>query len=219
MKKVFIIANWKSNKNTSNVEEWFYSFQKEVKNFDNKEVIIAPSFTLFEHVKNCSKAFNLPLRFAAQNVSQFEEGPYTGEVNIKQIKELVEYVIIGHSERRKLFFETDEILAKKIFLVMKYGLLPIFCIQNKKTIIPEGVSYVAYEPIEAIGTGNPDTPENAENVASLVKSKPGVKYVFYGGSVNSENAKKFVDMPSIDGILVGGASLNPLEFAKLVNNA
>ncbi|MBI3070091.1 MAG: triosephosphate isomerase [Candidatus Levybacteria bacterium] len=102
----------------------------------------------------------------------------------------------------------------------EYLLTPIFCIQNEDTFIPEGVKIVAYEPVEAIGTGNPDTPENAEKVARVIKNThKDVMYVLYGGSVTSANISGFTKMPSIDGALVGGASLDAKEFTKIIQNA
>ncbi|MBI2622753.1 MAG: triosephosphate isomerase [Candidatus Levybacteria bacterium] len=141
-------------------------------------------------------------------------------MNGKQMKEFADFVIIGHSERRQNFKETDEMLVKKVQMVQKYLLTPIFCIQNEDTFIPEGVKIVAYEPVEAIGTGNPDTPENAEKVARVIKNThKDVMYVLYGGSVTSANISGFTKMPSIDGALVGGASLDAKEFTKIIQNA
>lgn len=222
MKKLFILANWKSNKTIDTAEEWIHSFHKQFEpklSLDSKEIIISPSFTLFEHLHYCTDNLKLPFSFAAQNISPFTEGSYTGEVNGRQIKEFANYVIIGHSERRGNFFEDDLILTNKVKQAKKYNLIPIFCVQGKETRVPDSIDMVLYEPIFAIGTGNPDTPSNAEEVADFLKTNYKIKYVLYGGSITSKNAKDFTQMPHLDGIAVGRESLDPVEFFKICKNA
>jgi len=223
MKKLFIIANWKSNKTIEEAEKWLHDFSEILKsdnlNIENKEIIVCPSFTAIEHTNYCIKNLNLLIKIGAQNISPFDKGAYTGEVNGEQIKEFAEYVIIGHSERRQNFSENNEELSKKVLMAKKYNLIPIYCIQNDQTSIPDGVEIAVYEPPSAIGTGNPDTPENAEKVAESVKEKTKAQHVLYGGSVTSSNVKTFTNMPNIDGLLVGGASLDPSEFLEIIKNA
>lgn len=229
MKKTFIIANWKSNLTSSKANEWLVKIAnskspasprgEQIVNSDNKEVIVCPPFTLLKDIELGIKSHELGFKVGSQDISPFDEGAYTGEVNGKQIKEFADYVIIGHSERRQNFSETDEILFKKVELAKKYELIPIFCVQGKETKIPTGSNIIAYEPIDAIGTGHPDTPENAQDVASFFKNNHNVQYVLYGGSVTSKNVKEFTKMPDINGVLIGGASLDPLEFLKIVQNA
>lgn len=191
--------------------------RQELEAHTNKEVIIAPSFTF---LSDFSKAFmGTNIKIAAQNLSPFDEGAYTGEVNAKQIKDFATYVIIGHSERRSNFKETDEILESKVSLAIKYGLTPIYCVQDEKTRVPQGVKIIAYEPIFAIGSGTPDTPENAQEVYNSFVSKDINTVVLYGGSVTAENINSFTKNGKIKGALVGGASLNPLEFIKIIKNA
>lgn len=220
MKNLFIVANWKANKITPEAKEWLQTINNLQLTFnkDNKEIIVCLSFTLLPLVRELTVNSRLSIVVGAQDVSSFDEGAYTGEVNGKQVKEFADFVIIGHSERRQNFKETDEMLVKKVQMAQKYLLTPIFCIQGKDTFIPEGVKITAYEPVRAIGTGKPDTPENAEEVAKAVKEK-GVQFVLYGGSVTSENVKSFTSMPNLDGVLVGSASLDALEFAKIIQNA
>ncbi|PIP74284.1 MAG: triose-phosphate isomerase [Candidatus Levybacteria bacterium CG_4_9_14_3_um_filter_35_16] len=217
MNPSLIIANWKSNKTLSEVEDWLEKFSPNY-NSINKTIIICPSFTLLSEVKSYLENKKLKIELGGQNISQFENGEYTGEVNAAQIKDFANYVLVGHSERRKNFEETNQILDQKINLVKKYGLIPIFCIQGKDTYIPKGVGIVAYEPIFAIGTGNSDTPKNANEVGLAIKRK-GYEKFLYGGSINSQNVASFTSMPSIDGVLVGRASLDPVEFGKIIKLA
>jgi triosephosphate isomerase len=134
------------------------------------------------------------------------------------MKDLVDYTLIGHSERRKNFLETDEILFKKVEMAKSAGLKVIYCVPDAMTKIPENVEIVAYEPITAIGSGNPDTPENASTVARAIKNQ-GILAVLYGGSVTSENVHHFTKEDAIDGVLVGGASLKPVEFSSIIASA
>ncbi len=159
------------------------------------------------------------MHLAAQDVSPFATGAYTGEISAAQIKEFAEWVIIGHSERRKYFGETDVMLEEKVKQANEAGLQIIFCVQDETTSVPQGVHVVAYEPVWAIGTGKTDSPENANAVISKIKDKTHVNICIYGGSITHENVKSFVDMPSIDGVLPGGASLDPEKFSLLIRSA
>jgi triosephosphate isomerase len=221
MKKLFIIANWKSNKNTLDSHNWLKEYHED-NNLKIMEmnIILSPSFTLLPNLKTWIINQQINLSLAAQDVSPFPQGAYTGEVSAGQIKEFAEYVIIGHSERRENFAENDDMLSKKVDISLKASLIPIYCVQDENNHIPKDVAIVAYEPPSAIGTGNPDTPESAEKVASILKkNNTSLKYVLYGGSVTEDNVKNFVQMPSIDGVLVGGASLDAVKFCNLIKKA
>lgn len=208
MNSSFIVANWKSNKTLFEAEEWIKKF-----NANGENIVICVPFTLLS-------AFNQPpLNLGAQDVSMFDQGAYTGEVSAVQIKEFADWVIIGHSERRNYFNETDDMLQKKVEQAKKVGLKIIYCVPDATTFIPSGLDVVAYEPIWAIGTGESDTPENAETICGQIKQKSGTAQVIYGGSVTNENVASFVTQPHIDGVLVGSVSLEPRKFAALVANA
>ena len=234
MKKLFIIANWKSNKTIKETEEWLHSFSDGVKrkgvNVEGKTVIVAPSFTSLEHAHYCLGNLKLSLKFAAQDISPFDEGAHTGEVNGRQIKELADYVIVGHSERRKNFGEDEEMVNKKIEQSLKQELTPIVCVSNidqVQSFLRSRISLretklkiiIAYEPLFAIGSGQADTPENANSMAEKIREELGLMTVLYGGSVTSKNIKGFTQMPNIDGALVGGASLDAQEFYAIIQNA
>ena len=220
MDKLIIVANLKSYMNEIEGKNWLDEFLKhkdEIQESENKEIIIAPSFTLLLSFNSALVDTNMEL--ASQNLSPFDEGAYTGEVNAKQIKDFASFVIIGHSERRGYFNETDKNLSEKVNLALKYGLSPIYCVQSSETFIPEGVRIIAYEPTFAIGSGNPDTPENAEKVCGDFMNKNSNYSILYGGSVTSENVSSFTKNGKIKGVLVGGGSLDPLEFIKIIKNA
>ena len=221
MGKTIIVANLKSYKNENEAKTWLESFKKITElslDFTQKEIIICPSFTQLFSFFSYFSSNNISVRLGSQNVSPFDEGAYTGEVNAKQIKDFAEYVLVGHSERRMNFNESEDMLASKVSIALKYELNPIFLVQGQEYLVPQGVQVVAYEPITAIGTGTPDTPENADAVAAMIKSGNNVQ-VLYGGSVTADNVKSFTSKTSIDGVIVGGASLEAEEFIKIIQNA
>ncbi len=219
MDKLIIVANLKSHKDQNEANSWIEAFSKhknEIGAFENKEVILCPSFPyLFSFASAFSETINI--KIGAQNVSPFDEGAYTGEVNAKQIKDFAQFALVGHSERRTNFGETEDMLQKKVEMCKKYGVAPVYLIQGKDTPIPVGVDTIAYEPVFAIGSGSADTPENAQSVAEAVKER-GNYSILYGGSVTSENVNKFTS-GNLNGVLVGGASLDPEEFFKIIQNA
>lgn len=229
MKKVFLVANWKLNKTKVEAEKWTGTLSSSSINFaEFKKVIICPSSPLLGVVKSeiqKSIGQKLDIQVGAQDVSQFSEGAYTGEVSAKQIKDLAEFVIVGHSERRRNFSENIDIVNQKIRNALEYNLIPIVCVSrlDEVKVLDSKLALlkiiVAYEPIFAIGTGTPDTPENADEMAGKIKDLLGEIPVLYGGSVSKFNVKNFTAMPHIDGALVGRASLDPHEFISIIQNA
>jgi triosephosphate isomerase len=217
MKQLLIAGNWKSNKTTGEADEWLRIFSRVAGSSlaGQIAVVLCVPFTLLPFFKSKNPAFML----GAQDVSPFGDGAYTGEVNARQIKEFADWVIIGHSERRKNFGETDEILAKKVEQAKGAGLKIMYCVPDDTTVVPGGVDVVAYEPVWAIGTGKSDTPENASSVITNIKATSQVATVLYGGSVTAENIFSFVNQENIDGVLPGGASLDPEKFSALIQNA
>lgn len=221
MKKIFIIANWKSNKSQIEAIDWLEQAEEmEISLPENKTLVLCPSFTLLADVSFFIQEHKLPIYVGAQDISPFDSGAYTGAVNAKQIKEFGDYTIIGHSERRRFFNETDEILKNKVELSQKYGLKTIYCVQSKNDTVPEGVDIVGYEPVGSIGTGQPDSPENANEMAKYIKGKYSfVQFVLYGGSVIAENVANFTQQSYIDGVIPGGASLDPKNLFGIVENS
>lgn len=218
MKRIFIVGNWKSNKTLGEIKSWLDA----IKQFpipEGKEIIICPSFVHLPAVKAFIEEQMLPIKLGAQNISPFEEGAYTGEINGKQIKEFAEYVLIGHSERRRYFSETQDLLKEKVKMANKWNLKTIFCADSEGSLIPEGVSIVTYEPPTSISPAPADTPENAEKAAKALKAKTSIVPILYGGNVTSENVSSFTQMDSIGGVLVGRASLDAQEFCTIIQNA
>lgn len=225
MRKIYIIGNWKSNKTIDEVNAWFDTLNKFSQSQANSvspdlEIVICPSFVHLSLVKNLIAECPLQIHLAAQNVSPFLMGAYTGEINILQLKELVSYVLVGHSERRKHFREDDDILKTKVERIIAAELTPIFCVPDSNTSIPDGVKIVAYEPVFAIGTGQADTPANANEVISEIKQKnQNAEILIYGGSVKQDNIASFLAEKNIDGVLPGGASLDAQVFWEMIVNA
>lgn len=216
-KNLWIIANWKSNETIEEALDWISYVGSRLEKRDYLKIVVCPTFTAIEEVKKAILVGNFPIMVGAQDLSPFEDGPYTGEESAKILKQFVDLAIIGHSERRKNFGESEEVIESKVRQALNHQIIPLVCVQDKKTPIPDGVKLIAYEPIFAIGTGHPDTPQNASEVAESFRQSQGVDLeVLYGGSVTSENVKAFVAQDLINGVLIGGASLNPEEFVKIV---
>jgi triosephosphate isomerase len=215
------------NPNTlAEAEQIFNSVAEGIKEIKNTEVVICPPYIYFS-------IFNSQLlgdiKVGAQNSFWEEKGAFTGEISLPMLKGLnVEYVIIGHSERRKYFGETDEMINKKVLSVLKQELKPILCIDNMAQLKKDLAEInreefkkiiIAFEPISAIGTGNPYDLEGAEKMRNLIKSVLEEETpILYGGSVNSQNAAGFIEKAGFQGLLIGGASLNPKEFIKIIGS-
>ncbi len=219
-KTIWIIANWKSNKTISEALQWLDFVGPKLPKKGNLKIVVCPPFTDIEEIKKNIMVNNYPLIVGAQDLSPFDEGPFTGEESARILADLVDLVILGHSERRKEFAETDEMVAQKVIQAKDFQIMPLVCVQNDKTPVPPNVKLVAYEPVFAIGTGQSDTPQNADGVAvSLIQQYGEDLQVLYGGSVTSENAKAFLQTAHLSGLLIGGASLKEAEFVKIVEIA
>ncbi|MDO8600635.1 MAG: triose-phosphate isomerase [bacterium] len=247
--KSIVIANWKMNPQIlREASGLFRAVAKGVRGIKNIDVVIAPPF-VYLPLLEVGRGKSV-VALAAQDSFWEDRGAYTGEISPTMLKALgVTYVIIGHSERRMHLGETDEMVNKKIKAVLKAGLTPVLCVgertrervneipvfvgeQVKKALVglkkgefKNGV--IAYEPVWAIGTGTPDTPEGATRAAlyirKIVRDMLGGNVadslrVIYGGSVNAGNAASFIsrDIRGMEGMLVGGASLKAEEFIEIV---
>lgn len=247
MRRKVIAGNWKMNMLPNEAMEYIDSLSKLVKDSENEVILCVPYTDLFYCLMS---AQDTNIKIGAQNMHFAENGAYTGEISGKMLKSIgVEYVIIGHSERRQYFNETDETVNKKIKAAFENELKPIVCVgetleqrESGKTesiitsqtrLALEGLTeeqvkntIIAYEPIWAIGTGKTATSEDANNSIKAIRAEIKRLYgddvadeviIQYGGSVKSSNAKELFSTSDIDGGLVGGASLKPDEFSKIVN--
>lgn len=249
MPKVFVVANWKMNPMTfAEAKQFFRAVNKNMKPSKSVEVVICPPFVyLNSQFAVHSSQF---LRLGAQDCFWEQKGAFTGEISPPMLKNLgCEYVIVGHSERRRHLGETDEMVHRKLNAVLAAKMRPILCIGEtaeerergfthrvlqkqlmaglrgiKKSVLEKII--LAYEPVWAIGTGNACSFEEAEKalhfIRRLLKTMGGVHIakflpILYGGSVNSLNAAGYVKQATFQGLLIGGASLDPVEFIKIVD--
>lgn len=210
-KNIWLIANWKSNKTISEARDWILKVGPQIPKKENLKVVVCPTFSCLSEIKKIISVNNFSIMVGSQDLSPFGSGAYTGEESASLINQLVDLSIIGHSERRQNFGESDEMVAKKVEQANLNKIIPLVCIQAEDTPVPPDCQLIAYEPVFAIGTGNPDTPENANQVAG--KFSQGL---IYGGSVNSENIASFISQQNINGALIGGASLDAGEFIKII---
>jgi triosephosphate isomerase (TIM) len=250
-RRPIIAANWKMHKThleaIRDVQKLSYLLDRS--DADRVEVVICPAFTALRAVQTLIDSDRLPYGLGAQNVHQEEKGAFTGEVSPPMLQALkCGYVIVGHSERRQLFGETDEVVNRKVRSVFSHAMVPILCVgeslgEREAGATEEKVAgqvrrglqgvasedatrlVIAYEPIWAIGTGRNAEPADAGQVVGLIRDTLSSSYskevadavrVQYGGSVKAGNIRDFMAHPEIDGALVGGASLDPEEFALIV---
>lgn len=250
-RKKIIAANWKMNMTAAEAASFMEDLELELKNFDGAEVVIVPPFTALPKLSEIIA--ELPgIVLGAQNMWHETSGAYTGEISAGMLREFfTRYVVLGHSERRSIFGETDELINKKVKAAHAASLRPILCVgetleerdANKHhEVLARQLrgglagldadqmfdTVIAYEPVWAIGTGRTATPEQAQEahafirktLAELFDAPTAAKVrIQYGGSVKPANAKELLDQPDIDGALVGGASLEPRGFAKIVKAA
>ena len=245
MRIPLIAANWKMNTNIPEAIQLVKQMLPSLNEISGTEIAICPPFISLNSVKEVIG--NTSIKLGAQNMYFEDKGAYTGEISPHMLQDLCDYVILGHSERRQYFFESDEIINKKISKAIQANIPPIFCVGEKlqeneagrtKAVIEKqltvGLSNVkpfekiviAYEPVWAIGTGKAATGAQANEVIKFIRNTVGDIWnkqyadrmrILYGGSVSGSNISEFISQPEIDGALVGGASLKADDFIKIVN--
>ncbi len=240
-----LAANWKMNKTVEETERFLAEFLPKAPESGPEVVICPPFLSLKSAVEHCAQS---RARVAAQNMHEDDAGAFTGEVSAPMLLELgVDGVILGHSERRQYFGETDEALARKVPAALGAGLEPILCVGEDESqrdadetegvltrqieadladVADERIAdvVIAYEPIWAIGTGRTATPDQAQEAIALIRGLLEARSadaaadvrILYGGSVKPDNAEELISQPDVDGALVGGASLDPKDFAAIV---
>lgn len=209
----YFVANWKANKQKHHVEQWLHEFLSTYQATQDRMVIICPP-TLWVPLVAEAVSGKDGLAVGVQDVSRFGIGSYTGELPAALMTEVVSYSIIGHSERRRYFHETDGDVAAKLDQALDAGLKTILCVDNPNQM-QEKATMVAYEPLDAIGTGNNEPLKEVLAMREQLQLTAHQAFL-YGGSVNAQNCKDYITQPLIDGLLVGTASLDPHEFQAIV---
>jgi triosephosphate isomerase len=249
-RKPLMAGNWKMHHNHLEaiqvVQKLAYRLEKD--DYDRCEVVVCPTLVSLRSIQTVIESDRMHIQLGAQHCHWEQQGAFTGEVSAAMLAKLhVRYVIAGHSERRELFGETDEMVAKKVRAILGNGMTPILCVgetleereagatdakvQGQVRAAFEGLKsadvgacVVAYEPIWAIGTGRNATPEDADTTIGVIRATlreqvgdeaDGMR-ILYGGSVKPGNIAELMARPEIDGALVGGASLDPDDFARIV---
>jgi len=241
-------GNWKMYKTPAETTAFFETFRPMVAKSEHCEVVICPPFTSLGAAVDAVKGTNI--RVGAQNIGWAKEGAFTGEISGPMINAVgATHAIIGHSERRQYFNETDETVLKRTLAALEFGLTPIVCVGERleqrdsgqtEAVLAEqfqkGIAgltgqqfakiVIAYEPVWAIGTGKTATPEIAADAHRAIRAQVRAKFgkeagdavrILYGGSVKPDNTRSLMAQPEIDGVLVGGASLEAVSFASIVN--
>ncbi len=247
MRKILIVGNWKMYLNTSQASLLVHRLHEKIKINQDIEVVIAPSMLTLQPLS--LQIDRRKFRLAAQNAYFRDEGPYTGEVSFAMLRDLVHYVIVGHSERRNVFGENLDLVRDKVAAAVRNDITPILCIGETRTERDDGETkqvlhdqlmtalsnltakevrdvVIAYEPVWAIGTGDIAKPDQAGNAVAYIRKYVEDVYgtkaaknirILYGGSVVPDVIKGFLDVPGVDGFLVGGASLNYHSFSHIVD--
>lgn len=244
-----IIGNWKMNLGVHEASLYLHKLAKEVKTHRNVEVVLAPTVLTLQTL---SLQVNFrQFKLAAQNFYWRDHGAFTGEVSATQLRGMVQYALVGHSERRHIFHESDKDTRAKVQAAIRNGIRPVLCVGETASeravgetqdvlhdqlvgglanITSEELEQVviAYEPVWAIGTGNnaspPDVTSAIQTIRSQLKHLYGAKaaegvQVLYGGSVSADSAADYVGLPDVDGLLVGGASLDAAVFSLIVEKS
>ncbi|MGZ5323240.1 MAG: triose-phosphate isomerase [Solirubrobacterales bacterium] len=248
MRRPYLAANWKMNKTVAEADAFFGDFVPQLPGAD-ADVVVCPPFTaLGPAVDACE---GTAVRIAAQNMHEDPSGAFTGEVSAQMLTELgVSAVVLGHSERRQYFGETDEALSRKVVAALDAGLEPILCVGESEAQRDAGETaavltrqieadlaavgnerlgsvVIAYEPIWAIGTGKTASTEQAQEACAQIRELLAARSpdaaeavrILYGGSMKPANAGELIAQADVDGGLVGGASLDPADFAAIVGAA
>lgn len=245
----YIIGNWKMHLTVNEASLFVHSLDSVVAGHNDVEIVLAPGFLALQPLS--MQADHRRYKLAAQNLYWRDEGAYTGEVSAHQLRGLVKYAIIGHSERRNIFGERGRDIGRKVQAAVRHGIRPILCVgesalersdgETKEVLHDQlvgGLSnltsddmaevIIAYEPIWAIGSGKSAAPADVEQVAEVIRDQ--IRHLFgaktaertpvlYGGSVSQDNATGYLTAKGINGLLVGGASLDPQAFAAIVDMA
>lgn len=220
-----ILANWKSTKTMSEASRWLQTFLRHYKPNPDLNIIIAPPTPYLATLKHIlAKAAVSGISLAAQDISPFPTGSYTGAVAADMLTGLVQYGLVGHSERRTYFHETHSEIARKVTEAQNAGIIPILCLDmdyartQLAALEPEAVDQellIGYTPVAAVNLEIPQLPEEQqENILAMQKMASGIP-ILYGGSVRKENKTAYLKLAGISGLMVGSSCLDPQEFAEI----
>ncbi|HIJ91275.1 MAG: triose-phosphate isomerase [Desulfobulbaceae bacterium] len=220
----YLLANWKSHKTLAEAEAWLDKFARIHAPDPQLQVIIAPPAPFLVPLWQKIQKMNIAdLALAVQDLSPFPPGSYTGGVAAAMVRGFAEYAILGHSERRRYFHETPQEIADKVSEAVEAGIKPIVCVdlpyaREQLNALDEKDSdglIIGYGPAEAIGIETPQSFVKASEAIEAIRAMAPDKTILYGGSINKENAGKYINLPGISGLMVGTAGLDPEEFAAI----
>lgn len=215
----YVIANWKAHKTVNEAHEWMKTFTQndfsQIK--DQFHVIIAPPFHSLTTVKQITDQYTF-MSLGVQNLSHLPSGAYTGEVSAEMLYGLVDYALIGHSERRGLLHESNDDIAQKAKQAKLFGIEPIVCVRTVDDVIPVHTKFILYEPPGSIGSGNNQPVADVLHAQSTIDPTHKLTFI-YGGSVDQPNIQDYLATDSIDGIGIGSASLDPQRFYATIKSA
>ena len=222
--KRFVIGNWKCHKSLADARSWFDEFAELYRPVANVSVILAPTFICLEGLSAHVGKLGLEgVSLAAQDVSPFPKGAYTGTVAADMVKGLVDYVIVGHSDRRRYFHETSQEVANKVNEVVDAGLVPIVCVDRPYAMsqltaladIDCEKMIIAYGPVDALSTRIPQPVKEVVEAVELISRVHPSRPVIYGGSISPENVRRYASISGISGLFIGAASLDAKSFAAI----